>query len=254
MMAVAGSPAHADDWSGFYIGANAGLTQGNVAGSGSLGINVLGFGTSIDQNDSFDLTYALTGGLQAGYNRQNGSLVFGLETDFNLAGLSTPANAALVSVPYLEPGCNIFKNDCTAFLELGAFSTEVEWFGTARGRVGKLLDDNIMVYATGGLAYGKVTSSIGISNTDTNGATTSIASESSSDTQLGYTVGGGVETRARENITVKLEYLYVDLGAATFLNQNLLNLGALSVDSSAAADVNFHVLRAGVNIHFDSPL
>ena len=255
VMAALGSPAKADDWSGFYAGVNAGIGTGNVTGAGSLGLILGPLDVTLDQEDSFDLSTGFIGGVQAGYNQQNGSFVFGIETDFNFADLSTPANSALVTVPYpdLSNNCNVFKNDCIGFIELGALSTEVEWFGTARGRLGHLLADDLMVYATGGLAYGKVNASMGISNIDNQGTTTSILGASSSDIQVGYTVGGGVEAKPRDNLTVKLEYLYVDLGTADIFS-DAIDFGLLGVSSSASAGVDFHTVRVGVNWHFNSPL
>src|SRR5258708_27454742 len=40
-----------------------------------------------------------------------------------------------------------------------ALNQKIDWFGTFRGRVGVLVDPKVLLYATGGLAYGEVKSS-----------------------------------------------------------------------------------------------
>ena len=67
-----------------------------------------------------------------------------------------------------------------------------------RGRIGYAFD-RVMPYVTGGLAVGDV-------------GAESAASPASSDTNVGWTVGGGVEAALAGNWTAKIEYLYVDLG------------------------------------------
>jgi outer membrane immunogenic protein len=61
---------------------------------------------------------------------------------------------------------------------------KLEWFGTVRGRAGVLVTPKVLLYATGGLAYGEVKPNELI------GALTGV---SNSDTRVGYTVGAGIE-------------------------------------------------------------
>jgi outer membrane immunogenic protein len=104
-----GGPAYAEvNWSGFYAGVNAGY--------GSSG-----------RTDYLDPTGGFGGG-QMGYNWQSGHFVFGLETDFQGAGISDS---------------NFFDK------------STMNWFGTVRGRLGYAFD-RTLVYATGGFAYGQV--------------------------------------------------------------------------------------------------
>lgn len=95
------------NWAGFYAGANVGYQWGKVSNTGT--------------NPS-----GLEGGLQGGYNWQNGQFVFGGETDLNITGSED------TFAPYK------FSNP---------------WFGTLRGRAGMAMN-NILFYGTGGLAYG----------------------------------------------------------------------------------------------------
>jgi outer membrane immunogenic protein len=65
---------------------------------------------------------------------------------------------------------------------------------------------------------------------------------SSSDTRVGWTVGGGIERKFSPNWSAKLEYLYMDFGTKTYF--------AGTVNQ---ADVRFHVhiFRAGINYEFN---
>jgi len=111
------------NWTGFYVGANAGY------GWGSTNWSALG--------SSFDLKGGLVGG-QIGYNWQFGQFVYGIEGDIdwtNINGNST-VNGPL--------GCA--GNVCT---------TTNNFLSTVRGRVGYAID-RWMPYLTGGLAVGNI--------------------------------------------------------------------------------------------------
>jgi outer membrane immunogenic protein len=97
------------------------------------------------------------------------------------------------------------------------------WWGTLRGRAGYAWN-SFMFYATGGLAYGDVEiQNLGFTETHT---------------QLGWTLGGGVEVGLNDRWSAKAEYLYVDLG-----NQSFTVTGTKNGFSS-------NVLRVGVNYRF----
>ena len=97
------------NWSGAYAGANVGYQWGKVKNTRT--------------NPS-----GLEGGLQLGYNWQNGQFVFGGETDLQISG----ADDTFAPFKFSNP-----------------------WFGTLRGRAG-LAMNNILFYGTLGLAYGSV--------------------------------------------------------------------------------------------------
>ena len=84
-------------------------------------------------------------GIRAGNNWQNGSFVFGLEADAQATTLNSRFGTTLTdtSVFKLIPPPTAVTNG------------EVEWYGTARARVG-WAPGPWLIYATGGLAYGNV--------------------------------------------------------------------------------------------------
>lgn len=181
-------------WDGFYAGLNAGYGWGEG--------EITGFGGSA----TGDIDGWL-GGAQVGYNFSSGSMVFGVEADYQAA-----------NIVYTEviPG---------GTLDLG-----IESFGTLRGRIGADLDA-FMPYVTAGLAFGQ----LGYTATPAGGG----ATISDSEWTWGWAAGAGVETMLADNISLKGEYLYVHLNDASF------DLGGVPFDANAGAHtarigVNFH--------------
>ena len=88
------------------------------------------------------------------------------------------------------------------------------WLGTTRARLGFVAtpDNRLMIYATGGVAYGGGNSQFSAFDATTD----SFWSGNPSSSRVGWTIGGGVEYAITNNITIKGEYLYADLGSSKF--------------------------------------
>ena len=114
-------------------------------------------------------------------------------------------------------------NGSTRAACLGRCETSNDWLGTTRGRLGYAVD-RWMPFITGGIAYGDIEAS------------------STSDTNVGWTVGAGAEFALPGNWTAKGEYLYVDLGD--------VNCRAAICGAPAKVDFTTHVVRAGLNYRF----
>ncbi|WP_217570733.1 outer membrane protein [Mesorhizobium sp. GbtcB19] len=110
------------DWSGAYIGVNAGGGFGKFKDS-------ISFGPRLDMTAS-----GFLGGIQAGYNWQSGQMIYGVETDFQGSAVDASVSDFFGFTP----------------------KTKVDWFGTLRARIGYTPIDRFMIYGTGGLAYGQV--------------------------------------------------------------------------------------------------
>jgi len=213
------------DWSGFYVGVNGGIAGGTFLHPFSFYDPIT---TDVFVDGSLDVTsFGFVGGAQAGYNVQWGNFVAGIEADIQLSDIRAAVGVSAVDVA----GVIGLPGD-TLSLEA---ATQVDWFGTIRPRVGFAHDDALF-YLTGGLAYGDITSSI---DADLNG--TSLFSESESNSGWGFTVGAGAEFAVNDNLTVKGEYLYTDLGEHV-----LFDAGGISLSN----DVAFHTVRVGLNVSF----
>jgi outer membrane immunogenic protein len=165
------------------------------------------------------------GGAQVGYNYQFGQFVIGVETDFqgtSISGGGNNASQSLILSPYGARGSEFLA----PIGALAGANTSLEWFGTVRGRVGYLFLPTLLIYGTGGFAYGQV-DAFGFSNTPT-----------------GWTAGGGVEWMFAPNWSAKAEYLYVDLSSngAT---------GGLGLNWGYYYHPQINVVRAGINYHFN---
>ena len=228
------------NWTGFYIGGNVGYSWGRSRDTSTL-TNTAGtvLFTSIDRSD----LNGVVGGGQIGHNWQVQNWVWGLEADIQgtdehgsraftcPTAICTPSAIILVA-----PGPTVPVS----------LNQKLEWFGTVRGRAGVLVTPKVLLYATGGLAYGEVKS------TETVGVLTGF---SNSDIRVGYTVGAGVEGVIGGNWTAKLEYLYVDLGkvSSSFLT-TAPAFGGGVLTSNFSSRITDNVLRVGINYRFGGPV
>ncbi len=99
------------------------------------------------------------------------------------------------------------------------YQNKLPWFGTFRGRLGFTPADRWLLFVTGGLAYGEVTTS---ETLNVNGAVVAFSTDR---TKVGWTVGGGVEAALWGNWTGKLEYLYIDFGT---VNDALIGIAPIT--------------------------
>lgn len=190
------APAIVDyNWTGFYLGAYAGL--------------------GVNHSHAYDPTFAsdgalefvstgLTGGVTAGYNWQfNGNWVAGIEGDVGYLGLGRRTNQFNDSPPL-------------------AVDLKTSWLATVRGRFG-LTNGPSMSYLTAGGAW------MNVENVVADNVTGVVASANKG--KFGYVIGSGVETMLGGNWTAKAETLYIDVGKGdtvtnpsnTFITQNNRN-------------------------------
>lgn len=206
----AADSASSFNWTGPYVGVHLGYGWGNADTAFSPLPTTAGFfnlaPTTLSPNPS-----GVTGGLQAGYNYQAGGFVFGIDADFSGTGMSGTTTVS-----------PIIQSDGTPFPGDGLLRAhqDIGWYGTLRPRAGYAVLPTLLVYATGGLAYGDVTYS---AKTDFRPAGTAAYATHFSKTKAGWTVGGGVEYAVSTHITVRAEYLYMDLGSESVnVNPNIV--------------------------------
>jgi outer membrane immunogenic protein len=239
-MKTAVAPAAECDftWTGFYIGVNGGGAFGDNDTRFQPLPNQAAFIALRDTKLSNDLGGGFGGG-QIGFNWQAGKFVFGVEADFQGGDIS--GDHTISPVPELVGVA--LPNGPGTFLHT---DQDINWFGTARGRIGFAPICKLLVYGTGGFAYGNADYTA-----ETNFAADGgpIFRTSHDDTNVGWTVGGGLEYAISKHWTVKAEYLYVDLDDENrTANPNSANFAPLQVRNTW--ENQFHTVRAGLNFKF----
>ncbi|MFO1133296.1 MAG: outer membrane beta-barrel protein [Hyphomicrobiales bacterium] len=216
------------DWTGFYVGANAGIAWNNSSVNNNVYDGLTGLRYDEFRNNVDGDQTAFTAGGLLGYNYQIDQIVLGVETDFNYLGFS-------------DDNKRNFAFDGLDVTTKSSF--EADWFGTIRGRLGFAID-NVLIYGTGGAAYGHMNANGKVTATD--GVDTAVWKGSADSTNWGWTVGAGAEYGI-DNWSLGLEYLYVDLGDGnwndsddTFIDTNL----------KGSADYAFSTVRATVKYRF----
>ena len=205
------------DWTGFYLGANAGVAWNNSSVDNNVyirGDRVNGLGNNIDGDQA-----AFTAGGLLGYNYQMDQVVLGVETDFNYLGFG-------------DDRTRDFGNDLVS-----KTSFDADWFGTIRARLGFAVD-NVLLYGTGGAAYGHMSADGKL----TNGIDTWKGSTET--TNWGWTVGAGAEYGI-DQWSLGLEYLYVDLGDGQWNSDRIID-----AQMKGSADYAFSTVRATVKYRF----
>ncbi len=215
------SPA-AFNWSGFYLGGNAGYGVARDPSQQTLISPPI-------PTEFFNLNPSgAFGGGQIGYNWQAApNWVWGVESDIQ------------VSVQKDSTTC---VTDCV--VQAGTFSQisqKLPWFGTLRGRLG-WTNGPALYYVTGGWAFGKVTTIY-----DTGCCAGAPALNILSHIQSGWTIGGGIETQLAGNWTMKAEYLYMNLGNITGSFNGAVNPATVYVEASS---IRNSVARIGLNYKF----
>ena len=212
------SPPLFHTWNGFYFGGNVGGGSGNFPTTFSTTVGGI-FATADKYSSGF------LGGVQLGYNWQTGSMVFGVETDFQFSGLKGTLTAPCPA-GFCAPAIT------------ATFSQSMPWFGTVRGRVG-YASDGWLFYVTGGYAYAQI-------NTDafaSDGITSATFEQRAF--RSGWTLGGGIEIALNRNWSAKFEYLHIDLGSQA-VSMTFPALPAVNADTRLQADV----IRVGANFRY----
>jgi outer membrane immunogenic protein len=200
-------------FAGGYIGANAGYASGTSTVS------------DYDENLSYQPTLlspaGASGGLTLGYNWVNKSVLYGVEFDHNLMGIS---DRKVTTYP-------------------GDIKSEINSYSTLRGRAGFVVDNGTLFFLTAGVAVAKIDAD-GKDSDDGSPATDNEFKISKNVT--GITFGAGVEHAFSNQLSLKAEYLTVDLPG---IDTNDL------IDFDDAGDTyniasKFNTFRIGLNYKF----
>jgi outer membrane immunogenic protein len=244
------------NWTGFYFGLNGGFGWGrnnadfigdgqNGAGNdlisrvfdGPRNFSQMTRSQTIDSRGAF-------GGAQVGYNWQFAPLwVAGLEADIQASDLHGGFTRIAPFVP----------------LSLST-QQKLDWFGTARGRLGYLVNERILVFGTGGLAYAETEARANFFSNGFGGATSPVSTITcvvgatclggqTSNTVLGWTAGAGVEWAVSNRATVKFEYLHIGLPESKFV---MTTTPPATGNGTVTASFRnqYDTVRVGLNLRF----
>jgi len=241
------APSKLYNWSGLYGGVNVGYGFGaNNCDWGSTWApqaNVATWGSpSMVQTN----IAGVLGGGQLGYNYQwNSNLILGVEADIQASDVNGSAYGLKKAI------------SGNAIGQANQYSA-IDWFGTARGRIGFTLPaySNFLIYGTGGFAYGYIN--------DTNSKATLVFNPLGNgasgvatygNTKSGWTAGGGIEWSPQtfSAWSAKIEYLYTDLGSVVQTIPTTYTSGGPIYTTiwRHSTPYQFNSIRVGLNWHFN---
>lgn len=263
LLAGVAAPALAQtpDWSGPYVGIFGGYVLPDddetesivfdrdfdgqfddtvvLSGSGANAFSPGFCGDQIDQGATCDDDgTGVEAGVKLGYDMQFGSFVIGGVGELAATDVEDSATGFSTTPAYYS------------------FSRNLEQMAALRARVGYVVG-NALLYATAGVAYGKVDNSFATSN----GANSFTVSADEDDAD-GHQLGGGMEWRLAPSLTLTGEYIYSDLetgdytirvgrGAAAATNPFVLAPNTAGTDMKRSTDsFQSHAFRLGMNVRF----
>jgi outer membrane immunogenic protein len=256
------APVPVSTWTGFYAGINGGYAwsgdRTTTFTPGDPFVQLLTCGGIIASTCAQPASSKLNGGfggLQAGYNWQvNRYFLAGLEADFQGSAIRGSGTNA----PFIFDGrpAQISSED------------KVTWFGTVRGRLGFLPTDRLLIYGTGGFAYGRVEANSVLTLAVPNNAGNVFSFDCSAGVAFptcftgnsariatGWTAGAGFEFALSQNVSLKGEYLYVNLGTNSHsLAAVRLFPGLLPASFIVSSKVDYSLARVGLNYRFNPPV
>jgi outer membrane immunogenic protein len=229
------------NWTGFYIGGNVGYGWSHRDFSNTI------TGTSPTlhnsaTNSGTDDGKGWLGGGHVGFNYQFlNNWVAGIEADIDAANISSSTSACFTALV----GISI----------CGTRDTDVKDFGTVRGRLGYAIN-NVLVYGTGGWAWGHGTNTtqitcigLGCPGVSTVPAT-SPAPARVDVNPSGWAAGAGVEWAFVPNWTIRAEYLHLQFDGVTEDRSKSGALQGLFITTHVSSNLGIDLARVGLSYQF----
>jgi outer membrane immunogenic protein len=171
------------NWSGFYVGAQAGYGWSSAEFSGT---------SAVPEGDHDEDGFV--GGIHAGYDWREDRWVYGFIGDVNYIDVDEIGLNGEI-----PPGNGPFSGKDESY------TYDIDWVATARARIGFTPTDRLLVYGTGGAAFAHVQAT---ERLEVFGG----SSSSNSNVEVGGVLGLGAEFAVGQNWSVKAEYLHHDFG------------------------------------------
>lgn len=204
------------DWSGFYVGVYGGGGFGNHNLNNALG--PAGFANF---TINYDSTGAIAGG-EAGYNVQSGNIVVGVEGSGFWSGIKGSDRSQFLA----------------GTLPIGSWDATNLRNGAALLARGGIAVDRLLVFFTGGWAYGNFTHT----NTDP-----VLGIDQFSMHRSGLAAGGGIAYAVTDNVIGKFEYRYYDFGRYE-------RLAPLNGQLPYTVNNTYSVVTVGLDFKFGGPV
>jgi outer membrane immunogenic protein len=252
-------------WTGVYGGLNLGGTWANdgVSHSAIAGpcnavfagcTSVPNYSATLAAGSTFATRFGnnnnagFTGGGQLGYNWQFGKGVAGLEADMNWMSPNRSVTVATLTPNVNFPG---FPEAYTNTITRG-----LDYLATVRGRLGFLASQSLLLYGTGGFAWGAAASTTTENVALVGGTSVGVGGGQYLQTRVGWAAGAGAEWMFAPNWSAKVEYLYYDLGTANYataLNQINTPTGLTFASTTGTTSVRYSgsIARVGINWHYN---
>jgi outer membrane immunogenic protein len=227
-LALAVAPASAANWNGFYIGLHAGGATGDVDWA-NVSNTTTATGIDFDAPETIGQSPdGVLGGAQVGFNYQFTNWLVGLE--ISGSGLD-----------FDETTQNL-NGDTDEFV-----SSEIEWLATAAARVGFTSMDSLF-YLKGGYATANLVTEH--EDTGASGEANDPIAYSTDETHHGWVAGAGFEHMIGSNVSVGVEYNYIDLGNTDHTGVAIGGAGGTVVNDM---DAQIHSVTARLNVNLYTP-
>lgn len=262
------SPVSTADWTGLHAGLNAGVRFGGNNAAASRTVPV--FAQSAWEPDLFGSALAAFGqakagqagaavGAQAGWSWLiGGAALAGVEADFDIFSSGRRSASRIMNADASGPGF------VDTVWSVAGYARRLDWLTTLRGRLGYLVTPELQLFGTAGPALGGYQAATGIWQADDlgfGGGPSYNSTARRTGVRVGYAAGGGAQWMFKPGWSLRLEYLYYDLGRVDYALQPL---GASACGGpcfvsgvNASTKFNGNIVRAGLDYHFkldDAPV
>ncbi|MBC8130412.1 MAG: porin family protein [Rhizobiaceae bacterium] len=221
------------NWSGFYVGGQAGVAFNRDSGAFSSDNSSFVGGNDDDET-------GFIGGAHVGYDQQiGGNFLIGAVADLNYIDAQSNTSYTL---PDNLGGTQTFGAE-----------QDINFVGTVRAKAGVTMD-RFALYATGGLAYADIENKASGDSTYIDAAGNGFNVDAQADNDdIGYAVGAGFDVLATQNVSFGLEYLYTDLGTSSVdVDFTPANGGAgTEFSTSSDTDLDYHSVMAKASYRFN---
>ena len=247
-------PPAVSSWTGFYVGGDIGGLFGHGSSNFSSAANdeillvahpavaspALSGPLTVNDTRALPANAAVIGGFHAGYNYQFApNFLVGIEGDWQASTRRSTCR-----------GTDTHDATCD-FNGRGSMNidTSTRSITTLRGRFG-WVNDNIMIYGTGGAAWVDAQTGVGLNCDFGCGATSNTPFSGSATTsafKTGWVAGAGIEWMPVSNWILRAEYLHVDAGSLT---ATLDGSATCNCTASVTQDLRYDIVRAGFSYKF----